>query len=97
MQNSMGGCRIQDAGTCGKHQAEKIPGGPAGGVGCRIQDPGSVATGGGKQPTFRTTHGAPPNATHVGKITAFIVFIFMRENRPFFSDPVLKSAWYGQK
>ena len=33
---------------------KKIPGLPAGAVGCRIQDPGSVATGGGKQPTFRT-------------------------------------------
>ena len=29
-------------------------------MGCRIQDLGPTATGGGKQPTFRTAHGALP-------------------------------------
>ena len=34
------GCRIQDPGTGGKHQTNtKIPGVPAGAVGCRIWDP----------------------------------------------------------
>ena len=37
---------------------------PAGAAGCRVQDPGAGAgagaTGGGKQPTFCTAHGAPP-------------------------------------
>ena len=37
------------------HQTKiKVPAVPAGGVWCRIQDPGIVDSGGGKQPTFRT-------------------------------------------
>ena len=44
------GCRIQDPGTCGKHQTEKKN--PwCTGRGCRVQN---AATGGGKPPTLRT-------------------------------------------
>ena len=49
------GCRIQDPGTRGKHQTKKTNP-QCTSRGCGVQNAGHrpVATGGGKQPTFRT-------------------------------------------
>ena len=53
------GCTIQDPGTRGKHHTDKKIQNPwCTSRGCRVLGP--VATGGQKQPTLRTAHGAPP-------------------------------------
>ena len=50
------GCRIQDPGTCGKHQTKKKKSlvYQQGLQGAEFRTVGPVATSGGKQPTFRT-------------------------------------------
>ena len=69
IHNSIGGAEFRTPGPVASIRLKKkILGVLAGAVGCRIQDLGAVATGGEKQPTFRTVqaqractaHGAPP-------------------------------------
>ena len=56
-----GGCRIHDLRTRGNHQTKKkIPGVPAGAVGCRIQDPGNHGSRWWKTADFPHSAGCAP-------------------------------------